>query len=228
MLPATRSGRRRLRDRRRPARDRRPRPRRQGGRRPRARRAGQTRRSPSRSNGRSHAVGRSPTPWPGGSPGSDRLRELDPKRFGGGEKRNERRRGDHFRRLARSGPEGPLGGTATLTWTDRADGRRRDLARAARRSRGGVPRFHPARGPGHPALANPPGTIASVEPLARPVGDLGGAGRPASRPRPSRGSPSSTPSPAQFFGGRDFGTGVLGRLEPRLAAGRRPAGPRDA
>jgi len=141
---------------------------------------------------------------------ADRLREIDPNRFGGGEAK-------------RSPPEiVVLGGwleavrrapwvSASLDWTDR----RMAVGLTLPVPEGGRPAawkgFVPPKGAGAPALVNPPGTVASFG-LWRNLSTAWEARTDLLPPEEVQKLAQLDGVAGQFFGGRDFGTGVLGAL----------------
>jgi len=74
--------------------------------------------------------------------------------------------------------------------------------------------FVPARGTGAPALVSPPGTIANVS-LWRDPSAIWEARAELFTPEAQQNLAKLDTFAGQFFGGRDFGTGVLGALDPR-------------
>jgi hypothetical protein len=74
--------------------------------------------------------------------------------------------------------------------------------------------FVPARGETAPAAVSPPGTIASLS-LWRDVSAIWEARSELFTPEVQQGLTKLDTFAGQFFGGRDFGTGVLGALHPR-------------
>lgn len=140
----------------------------------------------------------------------DRLRELDPKRY-----------------AAADGPRQPpptllFGGwieairkapwvAGSVTWTgDRlAAGLTLPVGPGGRAEafRG----FFPAQGAGAPALLSPPGTVASLS-LWRDLSAVWEARADLFRPEDVQNLNKLDTVAGQFFGGRDFGTGVLGAV----------------
>jgi hypothetical protein len=74
--------------------------------------------------------------------------------------------------------------------------------------------FVPPRGSGAPALLNPPGTIAHLS-LWRDLSAIWEARSELFQPEAQQGLAKLDTFAGQFFGGRDFGSGVLGALDPR-------------
>jgi len=142
----------------------------------------------------------------------ERLRELDPKRFGLAETPNPAPTvlfGPWFE-AARKAPWM----TASLTWT--ADRLGAELALTT--PQGGyseaLKRFLPPQGCGAPAPINLPGTIASVG-LWRDLASLWEVRADLLPPEAVQNLAKLDSFAGQFFGGRDFGTGVLGALAGR-------------
>jgi hypothetical protein len=74
--------------------------------------------------------------------------------------------------------------------------------------------FVPPRGGGAPALVSPPGTIANLS-LWRDLSAIWEARSELFTPEVQQGLTKLDGFAGQFFGGRDFGSGVLGALGPR-------------
>ena len=81
--------------------------------------------------------------------------------------------------------------------------------------------YVPAEGQGAAAPLDRAGHGRHREPLAQPGGESGRRGQRSSRPRPQQGFAQLDTFAGQFFGGRDFGSGVLGSLGQPLAGRRR-------
>ncbi len=132
--------------------------------------------------------------WPGDSPGSigsvHSTRSDSPcRRSCRPRRRSSSARG--WRRCARR-----PGSSASLNGSDQRLAASVTLPAPAGGYREAFKGFVPARGTGAPALVEPAGDDRQPEPLARPVGDLGGAHRAVHARGRSRTWPSSTPSPA--------------------------------
>jgi hypothetical protein len=101
---------------------------------------------------------------------------------------------------------------ANLTWTEDRLGVELTLPGPP----GGFPDalkgFVPPKGTGAPGLARPPGTILSVG-LWRDISAIWEARADLFPPEAVQGLAKLDGVAGQFFGGRDFGTGVLGALE---------------
>jgi hypothetical protein len=74
--------------------------------------------------------------------------------------------------------------------------------------------FVPAQGSGAPALVSPPGTIANLT-LWRDPAAIWEARTELFTPQVQQNLAKLDSFAGQFFGGRDFGSGVLGALDPR-------------
>jgi hypothetical protein len=74
--------------------------------------------------------------------------------------------------------------------------------------------FVPAHGTGAPGLLSPPGTIANLS-LWRDASAIWEARTELFTPEVQQNLAKLDTFAGQFFGGRDFGTGVLGALDPR-------------
>jgi hypothetical protein len=140
----------------------------------------------------------------------DRLREIDPKKFGGGD-----------------GPPNPgllfLFGpwfealrkadwiSASVTWTDGklagdvAVGQPKDGYSKA------MARYLPPKGTGAPVAIKPLGTIACIS-LWRDLSSIWEARSEIFPPEAQQGLAQLDTTAGTFFGGRDFGTGVLGAI----------------
>jgi hypothetical protein len=142
----------------------------------------------------------------------DRLRELDPRRFKVPEKL--------------SPPQTFLFGSwldalrtadrieARLTWSDRRLGADVTLPVPSGGSREVLKGFIPAAGSGAPALVSPPGMIAGAS-LWRDLAAIWEARSELFTPEVQQDLAKLDTFAGQFFGGRDFGSGVLGALDPR-------------
>lgn len=141
----------------------------------------------------------------------DRLRKLDPKRFGdGGGARPKPQETLLLGAWAESARKSPWL-VATLAWSDRRLAAELTLP-APPGGRGGARKgFVPPRGAGAPSLLNPPGTIASVG-LWRDLAAVWEARTDLFAPEDVQNLAKLDTFAGQFFGGRDFGTGVLGAL----------------
>ena len=101
--------------------------------------------------------------------------------------------------------------SATLTWTEDRLGAELSLPAPAGGYRAALKGFVPPKGSGRRPLVNPPGTIASLG-LWRDLSALWEARADLFTPEVVQGFAKLDTFAGQFFGGRDFGTGVLGAL----------------
>jgi hypothetical protein len=103
--------------------------------------------------------------------------------------------------------------SATLTWTESRLGAELSLPGPS----GGFPEalkgFIPPKGAGAPSLPNPPGTILSAS-LWRDIATIWEARADLFPPETVQNLAKLDGVAGQFFGGRDFGTGILGAIEP--------------
>jgi hypothetical protein len=141
----------------------------------------------------------------------DRLRELDPKRFQPSDNTN-------------TGQMLLLGGwldvakraswvSAAVTWTDLKLAADLTIAAPASGRTDALKGFIPPKGSGAPKLANVPGTVLSAS-LWRDLPALWEARAELLKPEEVQQLAGLDTFAGQFFGGRDFGSGVLGALSP--------------
>ncbi|MCA1684776.1 MAG: hypothetical protein LC745_02075, partial [Planctomycetia bacterium] len=146
-----------------------------------------------------------------GSARLDGLRELDPKRYGAA---NDAKGAvpptllfGGWIEAVRKAPSV----SASLTWTEGRLAAELSLP-VSKGGRGEAFRgFFPPGGSGAPTLLNPPGTVASLS-LFRDVSEIWEARADLFRPEDVQNFAKLDTFAGQFFGGRDFGTGVLGAL----------------
>jgi hypothetical protein len=140
----------------------------------------------------------------------DRLREIDPKRYGGDE-----------------GPVNPgavflLGPwveavrkadwlSASLTWTEGKLAAEIGVGQPKDGYTKAMARYLPPKGSGASTLLQPPGTIASVS-LWRDLSSIWEVRSEIFPPETQAGLAQLDTTAGTFFGGRDFGTGVLGAI----------------
>lgn len=141
----------------------------------------------------------------------DRLRTLDPKKFTLPDKdKTPPQLSFLFGSWVEAIRKAPWV-AASLTWTDR----RLATEWILPTPKGGYPEslqgFAPSKGNGALALITPPGTIASVS-AWRDLATIWEARADLLSPEAVQGLAQLDTVAGQFFGGRDFGTGVLGAL----------------
>ena len=140
---------------------------------------------------------------------ADRLRKLDPKKFGANGKNNP---GQII--LLGGWPDAirkaPWVG-ASLTWTAATMAADITMPVQAGGRDAAYKGFAPPKGSGAPALVKPPGTIASLS-LWRDLSAAWESRAELLPPETVQGLAQLDTFAGQFFGGRDFGTGVLGAL----------------
>lgn len=139
----------------------------------------------------------------------DRLRELDPKRFTIPEQGKPQATlllGSWIDVMKRAD-----WAAATLTWTGDRLGLELSLPRPAGGPAEALRGFVPPAGPAAVAPLNVPGTIASLS-LWRDLARIWEARADLFAPEVVQGFAKLDGIAGQFFGGRDFGTGVLGSL----------------
>jgi hypothetical protein len=139
----------------------------------------------------------------------DRLRRLDPKRFGVPERINPLAT-LLFAPWVESLRKAPWT-AASLTWTEDRLGAELILPTPPGGYSEALTRFLPPKGSGAPALLRPPGTIASLG-LWRDLSAAWEVRAELFPPEVLQGFAQLDTFAGQFFGGRDFGSGVLGSL----------------
>jgi hypothetical protein len=142
----------------------------------------------------------------------DRLREVDPKRFGVPEKRAPQATfffGSWFEAL-RTAPAIE----AALSLSNQRLEATVSLLTPPQGYREAFQGFIPSQGNGAPGLVAPPGTILSAS-LWRNLSEIWEARTELFTPEAQQGLAKLDSFAGQFFGGRDFGSGVLGALDPR-------------
>lgn len=140
---------------------------------------------------------------------AERLRKIDPKKFGANGKNDP---GQII--LLGGWPDAirkaPWVG-ASLTWTDATMAADVTMPVPAGGRDAAYKGFAPPKGSGAPALVKPPGTIASLS-LWRDLSAAWESRAELLPPETVQGLAQLDTFAGQFFGGRDFGTGVLGAL----------------
>ncbi len=139
----------------------------------------------------------------------DRLRELDPKRFTLPEKLGPPPTflfGSWLEAVRKAS-----WASASLTWTGRKLAAELTLPVPEGGFGDAFAGFLPAKGAGAPGLVAPPGTIASLG-LWRDLAAIWEARAELFAPEVVQGLAKLDTVAGQFFGGRDFGSGVLGSL----------------
>ena len=141
----------------------------------------------------------------------DRLRELDPKRYKGPEKTDTGQvllfGGwlDTMRRASWA--------SASLTWTDSTLAADLTVSAPSKGRAAGYQGFVPPKGSGAPVPVKLPGTVLTMS-LWRELSALWEARADLLGPEEVQQLAGLDTFAGQFFGGRDFGTGVLGALKP--------------
>lgn len=141
----------------------------------------------------------------------ERLRELDPKSFGKGDEKSKPPEVIFFGGWIDAIRQAPWA-SAALDWTDS----KLALAANVAVKSGGRPAatkgfIPPPGGPGAPALLSVPGAIASLS-LYRDLAAVWEARADLLPPQEVQNLAKLDTFAGQFFGGRDFGTGVLGAV----------------
>jgi hypothetical protein len=140
----------------------------------------------------------------------DRLREIDPKKFGGGDGPPNAGAtflfGPWFEALRTADWI-----SASISWTDGKLAAEVGVAQPKAGYSKAMARYLPSKGAGAPTLLNLPGTIASVS-LWRDFSSIWEMRSEIFPPEAQQGLAQLDTTAGTFFGGRDFGTGVLGAI----------------
>lgn len=140
----------------------------------------------------------------------DQLRELDPRRFGGGDEKPRPNQTLLLGGWIEVFRKSPLA-SAVLNWTGERLAGELTLATPREGIDAAFQGFAPGEGAGAPALATPSGTIASMS-LWRDLAALWNSRADLFRPEDVQNLAKLDTFAGQFFGGRDFGADVLGAI----------------